>query len=129
MSLGGEGGHGRPFGFNHTKETKEKMSVSGKLAYLKGKPKPKSMKGKTVYSIWLTKYGKEEADKRYKNMVLKLKEQRKGIKNGMFGKTFYSIWVEKYGIEEANRKEKERSEKIRLSRLGKPSNRNIRKAV
>ena len=39
------------------------------------------MKGKTVYEVWLNKYGKEEADKRLKNMKEKQSKNFSGEKN------------------------------------------------
>ena len=79
------------------------------------------MYGKSVYNVWVEKYGKEEADKRFeirknktKNTInsfskekkdtINAKKALKGNKNGMYGKSVYDVWVKKYGKEEADRR-------------------------
>jgi len=81
------------------------------------------MFGKSLYSVWLEKFGKDEADKREENRKSKEKnkkenktEQEKkehgrkisiaisGENNPMFGKSFYSVWLEKFGKEIADQK-------------------------
>jgi len=44
------------------------------------------MKGRSVYSVWLKKYGKEEADKRMELMKEKRRIQMSGKNNHMYGK-------------------------------------------
>lgn len=62
-----------------TKEYREKMSL-----VTKGSKNP--MYGRTVYSIWLEKYGKEEADKRLVAQKVKLSKASSGKNNPMYGK-------------------------------------------
>ena len=57
------------------------------------------------YDWWLEKYGKEEADLRYKKHAEN--SALPGEKNGMFGKTFYQQWVKLYGKEIADEKLKD----------------------
>lgn len=45
-----------------------------------------SMAGKSVYSVWLEKYGKEEADKRMTSLKEKHRINNTGSKNAMYGK-------------------------------------------
>lgn len=88
------------------------------------------MKGKSVYSVWEEKYGKEEADLKKQNQINKLKnkmkswteEERqkynkkkacKGEKNGMYKKSVHSRWVEKYGLEIANKKWEDKKAKTK----------------
>lgn len=44
------------------------------------------MKGKSVYSVWLSKYGKKEADKRMKSFKAKQSKNSSGKGNPMYGK-------------------------------------------
>ena len=44
------------------------------------------MYGRSVYSVWLEKYGKEEADKRNEEMKRKKSEKSSGKNNPMYGK-------------------------------------------
>ena len=44
------------------------------------------MYGRSVYSVWLEKYGKEEADRRNKEMQRKKSEKSSGKNNPMYGK-------------------------------------------
>lgn len=60
---------------------KSKKSQSAKMSGSKN-----SMYGKTVYGTWVEKYGKQEANKRYKQMVSKQSENTKGSNNPMYGK-------------------------------------------
>ena len=97
------------------------------------------MSGKSVYSIWLQKYGKEQADRRYaewkqkmnnrysrfsqqEKQIFKQKSKRIGQKNGMYGKTPYDVWLQKYGKEEADRRYIEWRQRItKSSKRGKES--------
>jgi len=83
-------------GFKHTEETiiLFRKQRKGKFS---GNKNP--MKGRSFHDIWVEKYGKEEADRRKKEVYLKRKTSRKSP---------YDIWVEKYGKEEADRKMKQR---------------------
>ena len=44
------------------------------------------MYGKSVYDVWVEKYGKEEADRRKYDMRRKISERNKGKNNPMYGK-------------------------------------------
>lgn len=89
------------------------------------------------YEIWVTKYGKEEADLREaarckklseasklnhanrpkKPVIQKEKIKRTGSRNSMYGKTVLEVWIEKYGKETAEQKWKDfcksRGEKLK----------------
>jgi hypothetical protein len=100
-----------------TDEHKLKNSISNS-------GKNNHMYNKTIYDVWLEKYGKEEADKR--QLEHAKKSARHGEKNGMFGKSVYDVWVVKYGKEEADRKWAERNLKCVIkgeknAQYGKPS--------
>jgi len=111
-----------------SKETREKQSRARKGLYT-GDKNP--MAGRSVYSVWLEKYGKEEADRRQKvtyDKMLKILRARpnplkdrnsKGSANPMFGRTVYSVWVEKYGVEEADRRKAAMSLKQSQRQKGK----------
>ena len=90
-----------------------------KLDYYKTHDFP--MSGRTVYDIWVEKYGVDVANQRreehrkhvseaYHSMTDEQKAEhakksaRIGSQNGMYGKSIYERWVELYGIEEADRK-------------------------
>ena len=94
------------------------------------------MYGRSVYSVWLEKYGKEEADRRLEQQKNKMhqtwnllsEEEKKirnkkkgncGNKNPMYGKSVYDVWVEKYGKEEADRRNKEMQRKKSEKNKGK----------
>ena len=91
-----------------TPETRLKLSKS-----LKGKNKGKyageknPMYAKTVYDVWISKLGKEEADKRKELKRKKASKSLSGSRNPMHGKSVYSVWVEKLGKIEADKKYKE----------------------
>ena len=63
--------------FCQTQEFKEKSRRPGKL---------NGMYGRTVYGVWLEKYGKREADKRMKNFIKKQSINSSGKNNPMYGK-------------------------------------------
>jgi hypothetical protein len=65
--------------YKKTKEYKDKLSKSSS-----GKGNP--MYGKSVYSVWVSKYGVEEADRRAKERRKKASPKASGINNGMYGK-------------------------------------------
>lgn len=44
------------------------------------------MKGRSVYSIWLEKYGREEADRRKEEMRIKRSNSLSGVNNPFYGK-------------------------------------------
>lgn len=88
------------------------------------------MKGKSVYSVWIEKYGKEQADLKKQDQINKLKNKIKswtaeekqeynkkkackGEKNGMYQKSVHSKWVEKYGLEIANKKWEDKKAKTK----------------
>ena len=81
------------------------------------------MKGKSVLSCLIAKYGNEQGMQLYSEMVKKqqetfrknhlLPEQKQefikksvhyGNKNGMYGRSFYDAWIDRYGKEEADRR-------------------------
>ena len=105
---------------------KEQMSIK-----MSGSSNP--MYNKNPYEIWIEKYGKEEADKRYESWKSKIRNSYEGLSkeelkernektshygksNGMYGKSVYDVWLEKYGKEEADRRKEEmrrkKSEKL-----------------
>jgi hypothetical protein len=98
----------------YTKEELERLSKS-----MSGENGP--MYGKSVYSVWVEKYGVEEADKREvkfrskqsKSMKIvydnssqeqKNKSIHKGEKNGMYGKSIYDVWLFELGKEGADKR-------------------------
>ncbi len=84
------------FGNSHSDEIKSKIAktqsdyISKHGHYNKGKinnhGSNNPMFGRSVYSIWLEKYGKEEADKRLSNQKAKTSKATKGENNPMYGK-------------------------------------------
>jgi hypothetical protein len=68
---------GRIYPVYQTKEFKEKSSRPGKL---------NGMYGKTVYGVWIEKYGKEEADKRMCQLKARTSVKSKGKNNPMYGR-------------------------------------------
>jgi hypothetical protein len=89
------------FGKEHTEKSKEKMQISqqeldkkNNQSYQNKEFKEKcrrngklnGMRGKNVYSIWVTKYGKEEADKKDKIRKKKWSIAASGKNNPMYGK-------------------------------------------
>jgi hypothetical protein len=87
-------GENNPFyGKQHTKETKQKLSdISFSHIYTEEqKEQARTQLAKVsnsipLYDIWLTKYGKEEADKRLTQFKTKQSKNNKGKNNHMFGK-------------------------------------------
>lgn len=93
-------GEGNPFyGKKHSNETIEKINKSRKENNYASFKTPEflekmrkistennPMKGRSVYSVWLEKYGKEEADKRMNQMKEKHRKNMSGAKNHQFGK-------------------------------------------
>jgi hypothetical protein len=65
--------------FKQTQEYRDKVS---KQCSGQGNP----MYGKTVYETWVSKYGKEQADERYKKWIEKQRSNSTGSKNPMFGR-------------------------------------------
>jgi hypothetical protein len=64
------------------------------------------MYGKSVYDIWVDKYGKVEADERMFIANLKRSLLMSGENNPMYCKSVYGIWVDKYGKVEADERMK-----------------------
>ena len=90
----------------HSEESKKLMSIN--RGDTSGENNP--MYGKSVYSVWVEKYGKEEANRKQLN----LSEKRRinaTLNNPMKGKSVYDVWIVKYGLEEADKKYKEMIEK------------------
>lgn len=65
-------------GRKHTEESKKKISQNSRLN--------PPMKGKSVYSLWVKRYGKEEADKKIIKLREKQRQNSTGEKNPMYGK-------------------------------------------
>lgn len=81
------------FGKKHTEETKEKIRNKDYSIYKTEEFRKKisecntrSMSGKSFYSIWLEKYGKDEADRRLKELKEKHSKNNSGSGNPMYGK-------------------------------------------
>lgn len=74
------------------------------------------MFGKTIYEVWIEKYGIEEANIRKEQHANKSKNF--GSNNGMYGKSVYDIWLQKYGKEEADKRKQLMNEKQSNSMLG-----------
>lgn len=68
-------GHKRWLGKKHSTETCKKISKSVSTS-ITGKGNP--MYGKSVYDVWVDKYGKEEADKKQTRTVEKIKSTHAG---------------------------------------------------
>ena len=77
-------------GKNHTQETKEKISKSNKGKKRSNEVKKQMSKrnagegnpmyNKSVYAVWEEKYGKDEADKRRDQYIIKMSNSLKGLK-------------------------------------------------
>jgi group I intron endonuclease len=80
QTYGGEGSLGRIV----KKESKQKSSKTNKGKHT-GKNNP--MYGKSVYQLWIEKYGIKEANRLKELKRQKLSKSQKGEKNGFFGKT------------------------------------------
>jgi len=65
--------------YTRTDEFRAKMSMA-----TKGDKNP--MFGRNYYEVWVSKYGKDEADKRMADYRKKMSVSTRGSKNGMFGK-------------------------------------------
>lgn len=83
----------RLFGYNMTtggdhckfnEEIKKKISDKAKIRL--ANKENNGMFGKSLYSVWLTKYGKDEADKKQAELNKKRSINAKGKNNSMFGK-------------------------------------------
>lgn len=122
------------------KMTQEEYALKRKTGQIKN-----PMYGRSVYSVWVEKYGKEEADKLKNEFRYKLHEswnrlsdeEKKnqnakkgspGKNNPMYGRSVYDVWLEKYGKEEADRrmaelkqKRSERSKGKNNPMYGKPA--------
>lgn len=95
-------GAGNPFyGKHHTLESKLKLIKSRKKSYENSKYKTKEyrelqsklnigknnpMYGKSVYDVWVSKYGKDIAEKKMDDFRKKISNATKGEKNPMYGK-------------------------------------------
>jgi hypothetical protein len=122
-------------GFHHSKESREKMSSSRKgkkfsEEHKKSLSKNNGMKGRSIYDVWLEKYGKEEADRKWEEFREKArrgstgrkasKETKEKMKKSLKGKKGnHEYWVEKYGKEEADRRWQEACRKNSLKNSGK----------
>lgn len=90
-------------------ESKRKQSGS-----VSGSRNP--MFGKSIYDVWISKYGKEEADRKWI-------EYKKTLRNRVNRRTTsnYNVWLEKYGKEEADRRREETNRKHSESTRGEKS--------
>jgi len=83
LNLGGKN-------FIHSDESKKKISLSHKKLFLEGKLDHKAennpMYGRSVYSVWLDKYGKSKADKLQKIANEKNRLSNLGENNAFYGK-------------------------------------------
>ncbi|MFA5723151.1 MAG: NUMOD3 domain-containing DNA-binding protein [Candidatus Pacearchaeota archaeon] len=93
-------GENNPF-YNkrHSPEMKKHRSDGMKGKY-DGENNP--MFGKSVYSVWEEKYGKEVADIKFEAYKVRQQFASSCDNNPMFGKSVYSVWEEKYGKEVAD---------------------------
>lgn len=89
------------------------------IAHTNTKGENNGMYGRSPYSVWLEKYGKEEANKRQCIMLNKLKITSKGENNGMHGKSVLQARINKYGLDEALKLENERLNKLSIANKGK----------
>lgn len=85
------------FNKHHTEDTKQKMRENKDYSTYKTKEfkekmsklssgKNNNMYGKTVYEIWVKKYGTEIADNKLKELKIKQSKNSSGENNPMFGK-------------------------------------------
>lgn len=79
-------GERNPF-FNkkHSSKNKQKISKSAKDRF--SNPKNNPMYGRSVYDIWLEKYGKDETDKKWKERYKKQSLRMLGKNNPFYNKT------------------------------------------
>jgi hypothetical protein len=82
-------------GKHHTQQTKKLLSEQKKGAVMKKETKEKislhmkvknPMSGKSLFSVWVEKYGKDIAKEKMENYKLKQSQANSGSQNGMFGK-------------------------------------------
>ncbi len=84
------------FGKTHSEETKEKIRNRDKSFFKTKEYKEKQSKnssgsnnamyGKTVYEVWVAKYGTQKADELLKNLKIKQSKNSSGENNPMYGK-------------------------------------------
>lgn len=82
------------YGKQHSKRTKEKLKNVDRSYTQTQSFKDKSkrdgkkngMYGKSLYDLWIEKYGKEEADKKHKELCKKRSQNAKGKRNPMYNK-------------------------------------------
>lgn len=94
-----------------TEEYRKKLSIASS-------GKNNKMYGKTVYDIWIEKYGKEEADRKLEEFKKKMSIINSSNGGNMKGKTVYGVWMEKYGKEEADRRMFEYKQKQSINSKG-----------
>lgn len=104
------------FGKKHTEDQKNKWSSAMKGKY-RGEKNP--MYGRSVYSLWVEKYGEDKAKDLMNRQIDKMSEIMTGENNPMHGRAVYSIWVEKYGDDFALDMMIENSAKIKNTFLKK----------
>ncbi len=75
-----------------------------KLRSEKYKGKNNPMYNRSIYDVWLEKYGKVIADEKMAIHAKNASNNSIGCKNGMYGKTFYQQWVKLYGEKIVNLK-------------------------
>jgi hypothetical protein len=108
------------FGKHHSAEAKEKNKTSH-LGKSIGENNP--MHGKSPYDIWVEKYGKEIADKKWKLKYEKHSNRMigrgTGKDNPMYKNSLFKIWLKKYGKKIANKKLNEWKLKLSKPKLFK----------
>lgn len=83
------------------KKPKSKEHIANMIKSLKGvlAGKKNPMYGKSVYSVWLEKYGKEEADKRQKRYSKNMSKAKSGKFNSMYNSSIKELLIKKHGKE------------------------------
>jgi hypothetical protein len=110
-------------GKKHTEEQRKNQSNAhkGKTFFAKNfgdtHGKNNGMFGKSVYQLWIEKFGIEEANRLKEECKIKLSNSLKGKNKGK--PKAYDVWVKKYGVEEADKLFKELSKKLSDSHKGK----------
>jgi len=93
----------------HTNKTKKRIGNKNK-EQLKKRKNPMAIHN--VYEWMVLKYGKEKADKKWKNKYKKHSKKMK-LENPMHIKNVFEYWVEKYGFKTAKQKQKEKIQKFK----------------
>lgn len=113
MNCNNKGKNNPKFGKKVTDETRKKISIANtgkkysddvnKKKALKGDKNP--MHNKSIYSVWLLKFGKEIADEKYK-------QWKNNVSKNANRKSLYQIWHDKFGKNVADQKYKNLIKKL-----------------